>query len=398
MTKDNDSRISTLLKSIKVLREYHDLPLQGLSYLTDIDISHLLDIEEVRIIPSLDELQTILAAMNCHIDILKDSDDSRPRCLSEEFPKKRSVVLVIGNGFDIGLGMHTRYDQFLSSPFWPIRGATVTDPATKEPCYSPFAEYLHQAIQTRNDLEGIMRDFCIERYEEQKRTGLPYAHAEADHTAFKALCMSLRAYLKEEQDLFLADKERLAKARTSSSGRVLLDLIHSGDDVFVHSFNYTDIESVAYHLDVEDPELEPFEEWSDNTCWYHQMHAVLYEDNIVLGVEEDCPLPDCLSFFRKVNHPSFISSNILRDLQKADTVIFYGHSIARIDQCYFSEFFLAQSKEGLPPEKSKDILFYTYNENSWNDILTNIKSIDGVDLVRLLSNNNVVKDLTSRAE
>ena len=397
MSEEMKDRISTLLKSIKVLREYQDIPLDAMSYLTGIDISRLRQIEEAQCTPTLLELQSILSAMDCHVDILEDRNDARPECLSKLFPKKRSVVLVVGNGFDRALGMHTLYSEFVVSPFWPLSGPTITVPGTKRECVSPLAGYIDQAVSIKqwSDLEAIMREFCIEQYEEQKRTGLPYAYADADHVAFKILSNALRDYLSQEQDGFLADNARLAQARKTTACHVLLDLIHSRNDVFVHSFNYTDIEKIAYRLDVEDFQSMSFEDWSCRSCWYHQIHSVIYGRKIVLGVEENCPMPESLSFLRKVNSPGFIPSNILHDLQQADSVVFFGHSLAPIDQCYFTEFFQRQSAPGLPADQSKEITIYTLNEKSGNAILTNIKSLEGVDLVNLMNNNSFSIEYTA---
>ena len=397
MSEEMKDRISTLLKSIKVLREYQDIPWDAMSYLTGIDISRLRQIEEAQCTPTLLELQSILAAMNCHVDILDDRDDARPACLSKLFPKKRSVVLVVGNGFDRALGMHTLYSEFVVSPFWPFRDATMTAPETNGECVSPLAVYIYQAVSINHwsDLEAIMREFCIKQYEEQERSGIPYAYSNADHVAFKILSNALRDYLSQEQDGFLADEVRLAQARKTTACQVLLDLIHSGNDVFVHSFNYTDIEKIAYRLDVEDTQSMSFEDWSRRYCWYHQIHSVIYGRKIVLGVEENCPMPESLSFLRKVNNPGFIPSNILHDLQEADSVVFFGHSLAPIDQCYFTEFFKRQSVPGLPADQSKEITIYTLNEKSGNAILTNIKSLESVDLVNLMNNNTFSIEYTA---
>ena len=390
MRDDSNATISALLRSIKALREYYEIPLDALSFMTGIDISRLQEIEEYHTVPTLHELQSILSTMDCHIDILRDRDYTRPACLSERFPKKRSVVLVIGNGFDKALGLNTLYTDFISSPFWPFNGEMLREPETGELYASPFAEYIYKAVVTdkRSDLEAIMREFCIERIEEQKRTGAPYMYADADYSAFDLLSKALQAYLKKEQGEFMADKDRLEKAQRTTACHVLLELLHSGDDVFIHSFNYTDIEKLAYSLDVLDPKLETFEDWARGSCWYHQMHSSVYGRHIVLGLEEDCPIPESMSFLRKVNNPSYIPSNILRDMADADSVVFFGHSLSKIDQCYFMEFFAEQSKAGLPKDKSKDITFYTLNEKSGNSIMTNLKSMEGVDIVNLTSNNN----------
>lgn len=106
-------------------------------------------------------------------------------------------------------------------------------------------------------------------------------------------------------------------------------------------------------------------------------------------------MPESLSFLRKVNNPGFIPSNILHDLEAADSVVFFGHSLAPIDQCYFAEFFKAQARSGLPANKSKEITIYTLNEDSGNNILTNIKNLDGVNMVNLMSNNAFSMEFTA---
>ena len=393
-----DHYITSLLGSIKVLRFKSEIPLDAMSYLTGIDISRLQAIEESRIVPSLEELQAILSELNCHIGILSNASSTIPVCLQEKCPNKQSTILIVGNGFDRALGMRTLYWDFVNSSFWPFDGEQVVRQETNDRYVSPLTGYLDNEVRIKGkySIEDVIRDYCRECYDGQKQSGARYVSAVEDRRAFELLSQSFQSFIKREQDLFLANKEKLAKARQTTAGQLLLRLLHSNEEVFVHSFNYTDIELIAYHLDIVDADEVSFEEWSHRAgCWCHQMHSIVYGPRVVLGVEEDCPMLEEQSFFRKVNSTGFISSNILRDLHDADSVIFFGHSIAKIDQCYFHDFFVEQSKSSLPREQSKTITIYTLNSESGNAILTNLEGMEGVNVLNLRSNNDFSIEYTS---
>lgn len=385
--KDTSNKSNFLLKSIGTLREADDLSIQELSYLTGVDSSRLQGIEKGDIIPSVAELESILSAFCCHLGILDDVTDAIPSCLIENTAKKKKTVVILGNGFDLALGLNTSYSQFIASDYWPLKDGSIRESQSGAIVDSPLAAYIYNAVEVRewHDLESIIREFCNVTY---NRYGDDYDYSEQDQVAFDIISKSLQSYLTNEQRVFLEDKARIATARRSTAFNVLMEELKSIDDVFVYSFNYTDTEKLAYSMDLEYKSSTSIGDWLGVNCLFHQIHSVIYtRKTIVLGIDEDCPMPKGLSFLRKMNNPGYIPSNILRDLADADKVVFFGHSLGDIDRCYFNDFYAKQSQKDLQPDESKEIVIYTLNEESGNSILTNIKEMQGVNLLHLSSNN-----------
>ena len=96
----------------------------------------------------------------------------------------------------------------------------------------------------------------------------------------------------------------------------------------VYSFNYTIYDVLPY---VGRNNLEPM-----RPTYVH--NEALSEGEIVFGIgENDC---NCLEyeFLKKINQ-SYNPTEILHDLKNADEVLFFGHSLNRIDWDYFDVFF-----------------------------------------------------------
>lgn len=378
--------MKTLIEKINVLyNDDEDLNIQALSYETGMDESLIVEILRGIRKPSVEELETLLNGFGCHLDIINNYTGKIPRCLG---PKpKHKVVLVIGNGFDMDLGLQTSYRKYCESEEWPFNTYNFKDTKTGEMLYSPLAEFIDKNKADNKywfGLESMMRDYCIQVYSEYKDD---YKFSRGDKLAYDILCKSLRKYLKECFESFLKDKNAIEKARNSEAYSVLKRLFRSNSDFIIHSFNYTDTEKLAYYLEDEHPSLEGLYEWSSPDRPFLQTHGTIYSKSIVLGVDEGCPMPRSLSFLKKTHNPGFVSSLILQDLKNADEVIFFGHSMGEIDCCYFKDFIRKQSV--YEPEKQIKITFYTYDENASHSIIEKMARMNDDHIMELRGNSGL---------
>ena len=90
------------------------------------------------------------------------------------------------------------------------------------------------------------------------------------------------------------------------------------------------------------------------------VHGSLKESDIILGFEDNVDVNDNLCFMIKSHSPHFRSCNIRDSLEKADEIIFFGHSLGMTDYHYFEDFFLKQSGAmGSSDIKKKKIRIFT---------------------------------------
>ena len=89
----------------------------------------------------------------------------------------------------------------------------------------------------------------------------------------------------------------------------------------------------------------------------------------------------------KDNSRFYMSNNMYEDFEKADDIIFFGHSINGMDFPYFRDFFIKQS--GMDGEyKSKHITVFTYDDTSNQQIRNSIRNAQ-VDLTQLFRRNDI---------
>lgn len=87
------------------------------------------------------------------------------------------------------------------------------------------------------------------------------------------------------------------------------------------------------------------------------------------------------------NSRFYMPNNMYEDFDKADDIIFFGHSINGMDFPYFKDFFIKQS--GMDGEyKRKHITIFTYDDDSNQQIRNSIRKAQ-VDLTQLFRRNDI---------
>lgn len=271
-------------------------------------------------------------------------------------------LLIIGNGFDIDLGLKTRYSDFSDSKIWEkIVGNTFN-----------FGSNLLGALREAKekeawfDIEKTMHDY-VRSIEADRLVDYIINKDKAD---FDKVSEALSEYLKEEQD------NRLLKT-DSFAAQVLRKIVEVGSFDY-YTFNYTNLEKIAKSCGIK-----------IDTSKITHIHGSLENDSIILGVLTDPtdPINEQYSFMYKDNSRFYMSNNMYEDFEKAEDIIFFGHSINGMDFPYFRDFFIKQS--GMDGEyKSKHITIFTYDDASNQQIRNSIRNAQ-VDLTQLFRRNDI---------
>lgn len=271
-------------------------------------------------------------------------------------------ILIIGNGFDIDLGLRTRYSDFAKSNIWEklMRNTYGFD--------QDLLAALREAKEKEAwfDIEKTMNEYVRAIRPESLTTDL----VDKDKKNFIEVTKALDKYLKDEQ-----------KSRTLESNHYAAQVLRLIADVGgfeYYTFNYTSLGDIATSCGIK-----------IDTSRITHVHGSLENDSIILGVLTDLAnqLHEQYSFMYKDNSRFYMSNNMYEDFDKADDIIFFGHSINGMDFPYFKDFFIKQSGMG-GEYKSKHITIFTYDDDSNQQIRNSIRNAQ-VDLTQLFRRNNI---------
>ncbi len=271
-------------------------------------------------------------------------------------------LLIIGNGFDIDLGLKTRYSDFAKSKYWErlVENSYGFD--------QDLLNALKEAKETEAwfDIEKTMNNYVRAIRTEFLGTDI----VGKDKKTFVDVSDALSKYLQEEQ------KSR--SIETNSYAAQVLQMVTDVGGFEYYTFNYTSLGSIANVCGVK----------VDSSRITH-VHGSLENNSIILGILTDSAnqIHEQYSFMYKDNSRFYSSNNMYEDFEKAENIIFFGHSINGMDFPYFKDFFIKQS--GMAGEyKRKHITIFTYDDASNQQIRNSIRNAQ-VDLTQLFRRNDI---------
>lgn len=256
-------------------------------------------------------------------------------------------LLIIGNGFDLSLGLETKYSDFARSDKWPNQISNEY-----------FFAYLNNKKNTEYwfDLEQVLGayeksmgnvrpiEFNCQKYHPQAGNDLVF---------FQMLSDALRRYL--------SDIQQKDVDANSVGAKVLCSVMKNGFFNRIVTFNYTDLRKIGQKVGVNMSSVD-----------IEYIHGNL-EDGIVLGVPEDIELSPRYDFLYKTSSNNYASHPLPYYLNHASEVVFFGHSLSDNDYFYFDDFFKKISCSGLDKEDGKYITIFIYNEASRLAILRQLR-------------------------
>ena len=273
------------------------------------------------------------------------------------------LVIIIGNGFDIDLGLLSKYTDFIKSKEWKELEKTLGSFPTEDYLsHSLIYHLLNEAYRKENwfDIEEEIWQFvknhpvCNER------------EIREIESEFKRLKKALREYLIRISSGYKMDEKKLP-------GLFLKEMAKCPKKIVEINFNYTNP-----HDFLPTPVL-----YHPNSYDQTHVHGSLSEEEIVLGcdIQKDQEVNRDLSFMYKYNMLNR-ANHVARNLLEAKEIIFYGHSVNEMDFCYFREFFKAASAS---PKPIRHLTIITLNEKSERDIKNNIRN-QGISVSDLYNN------------
>lgn len=272
--------------------------------------------------------------------------------MMKEDQNKEKIVMLIGNGFDLNLGLKTSYKNFLDSKQF--------EEYKKEG--SQLAEYLSGKYELNNwiDIENELKIYSKDVYTSQ------------DRKEFKRDYLDLCKYLCEYINCIHYD----AIDKDSKAYQLFIKLIKSDNaQIYIYDFNYTETVSKI----IEDNKVDQKAETQ-----IIKVHGTAANNKIVFGVEDDAYINPYDSFLYKSGSHHYNSEiNINEKLKTANGIVVIGHSLGETDHFYFKRFF----QDSIYP-KSKKFTFTYYTEDGWDALIKQLQDLTLRHLAEFRSNNN----------
>lgn len=249
-----------------------------------------------------------------------------------------SDVLIIGNGFDLNLGLKTGYRDFLNSKHF----ADLIDNENRLCVYLRDRQLLKHWIDIENELKEYARN--------SKRSELIYFQKE-----FGSLSYALMQYL---------NSVRYDKIDTEALAYSLLKELRN-KTVLIIDFNYTKtVDILMEQLGVSGSDFHKV----------HKIHGSLELGQIIFGVEDEADVSDEHIFLLKACNKHYSGVDIGEKLKAASNVHFFGHSLGETDHFYFKSFFSALTTVG---GQRRNITFYYYGDEGWACLHRQLRTLTG---------------------
>lgn len=330
----------------------------------------------------------------------------------------RRIVLILGNGFDLDLGLKTSYKAFWESEFCPkdYPAPLIHHLNQKWPDNMEAVKWYDLENELLNYYNGIPdptkgQDIITEEERALLEHFTSYGQACGWYNDQLELVQSLinkgvlyyngnilrhvDEHLKEDglQSPIWRDKKALGLIKKglcdylksidrpipenlSSAFHLLLALkktVEAGDFVDIFTFNYTRVQMRGHTID---------------DIPVHYMHGNCDDGKIIIGTRDDLKIVKEYDFLLKAMDESFTPPDIVTPLKEADEVIIFGHSLGENDRQYFAPFFLRQADYENPVRK--DITIFTRDDNSKVEIKRALQKMTNGKLSALWSINQPV--------
>lgn len=263
-------------------------------------------------------------------------------------------VYLIGNGFDLDLGIDSSYSTYYRSKYF-------IDLCNK----SPVASYIKDLIEKDYkenwvDFEEAIKIYCInvlgnESAMDNERL-IKFQNLREFEEHFKEIRNSIADFLSEQAsrvDLSITPDTKnsvlIAKEivdRFERTSNLSGGLISENNNVKIITFNYTDTLTKLIEIEARkkwavsngfgEKFTNNFQKIKDSIV---HIHGSLEADNIILGIEDVVDIiPKETFIVRKSIHVDYTKFS-LGLMSKANNVTIFGHSLGTSDEMYFKKLF-----------------------------------------------------------
>ncbi len=251
----------------------------------------------------------------------------------------KDTCIVIGNGFDINLGLPTSYTDFVKS--------THFDDMVKRG--NELAKYLKSKFELQNwiDIENELKTYSLERSDASFKFN------------YELLIFALINYL-EKLDYSLMK-------RTSVAYRLIESISESCNSFNILDFNYTKSTEILLRNNYVDDEIIKSS--------LIKVHGEAAQNDIIFGVEDKAEIKPEHVFLRKAYPRHYKALNFSSLFKQTNRFIFFGHSLGETDHTYFQALFRDSCQDGsvyTQNKFNKTFEFIYYKEDGYHKLMQQI--------------------------
>ena len=289
--------------------------------------------------------------------------------------EQKNVLLIVGNGFDLNIGLKTSYKDFLSS----IDVNTISNNLIYE---------LHLRHKSNwVDIEKELEDCALNNLSKIKYENFHVLQNDDRSIKFEKddyiqLKSHLKNYLIKQQN-----DNSINRYLSQNSYKLFLELCDRKDIYLtILNFNYTNtIKRLIYYLS--------FNCWDnlESRTNHIYVHGNL-DDDIVFGISDDAKINKQHHYLLKsFDIKNNTKVNISKLLNNSDEILFYGYSLGRTDTHYFDDFFKESCvyDDNIEEGMKKKITFYHYKEEGYLDLFDRLFTLTNRNMSKLTHLNNV---------
>ena len=256
-------------------------------------------------------------------------------------------VVIIGNGFDLNLGMKTSYRDYIRSPFF-------------RDCLNighQLFDYLDEQTNIENWID-IEKELAI--FSKEKNT------SDSFIKDYFLLCETLKNYLSS-LDLLLINQETEAYKFITKS---------FNENTIILNFNYTD--SVNYILAQAGFSSELT---SENI---KHVHGSIKENDIIFGVDDSAAINPDDTFLYKSTNNNYNGRRVRSSLEDFSNLIVFGHSLGESDHMYFKS--SISDLKHMDENLDKKMTLYYYEDSGKFQLYKQLHKLTQNDVAKLKDN------------
>lgn len=255
------------------------------------------------------------------------------------------VSLIVGNGFDLNIGLRTSYADFLRSDFYPR---------------DEDAASLAAHLKARHEIEGWVD-----------------VEAEiASYSASQPSRVTLKLEYKALRDALCGYIQSIDKAQIPATSKAfeVFKKLAASTPLNVITFNYTrTIESLIDGLRTHG---------INAVADIIHLHGTAESRDIIFGVDDHAGISDRHSFLFKTSARNFAGRGIVQMLLQSSETHWFGHSLGSPDHMYFREYFSVVVDQ----LTDRTFNFYHYGDNGSDALHTQLQALTQRRVAKFKSN------------
>lgn len=265
----------------------------------------------------------------------------------------KKVVAIIGNGFDLDLGLKTMYKDYFKSDYWPFKSSIYNE-------NDGLTKYLNKKFKDNwNDLESLIYEYITQYASDNKQT--------EDIQCFNMIIPSLKNYLINQSNNYPPKHTHLKPYALE-----FIEELSKEDNFVIYSFNYTNLYRFCHTsgIDIDSSKIR-------------YVHGTLKENNMILGTKCNPLIKGDYIICQKPFQVNYQGTSLRDDIENAEIVYIFGHSLGSNDKDYFDDFFNSII-DNIRSGKLSKLYIYTCDDDSEIAIKATLQNVYGINLTKLI--------------